>query len=403
MAGTWNDIAREYRRASSINRIGRHVAWERITQPKPVDLTEVPPSPEALTKEYLTAILCGEYPGAEVRSIILGEESSGSGNRCAIELGYNEIGERAGLPKYLFHKCEKDFYVRLHLRRLEIDQNEPKFYSVIQPEVNIETPKAYLAAFDERSCRLSLLMEDVSREQGAVFFEVNSQVSRSDIEQMLSILAGLHAKYWGSERLDQEFTWLMNPARFSQKLIEGMELEQLTSNGLERAVSVLPASLAGRKDDIWNAFLAAMEISSRAPHTYLCGDPHLRNFYKLASGKIGLADWQVTMKGAWSHDFDYTLLTSLPIEQRRAWERELLAYYLGNLEGRGVTPPNPGEAWEIYRRQTLYTFVGWLVTIGFGDLQPSMQPDTESLEIIRRAAAAVEDLGSLEALLNQSA
>lgn len=399
MAGNWNDITQEFRRASAINRIGRNVAWERLTNPRPTDLSEVPPSPQAITPEYLTAVLCSNHPGARVTAVSLGEESSGSGNRCALNLTYNDVGRAAGLPTHVFHKCEKDFFVRLHLRRLDIDRNEPMFYSVIQPEVAIESPRAYYSAFDERSCRLSILMEDVVRDKGAVFFEVATPIERQDIEGMVEILADLHARYWGSPRLDTEFTWLMNPVEYCKMLIEGMELEQLTINGLNRAGSVLPPSLVNRKDDIWHAFLKAVEISNRGPHTYLVGDPHLRNFYKMSNGRIGLADWQVTMKGAWSHDFDYTLLTSLPVEKRRAWEKDLLNFYLERVKAQGATPPSFAEAWEIYRRQTLYTFVGWLVTIGFGALQPSMQPDSESLEIIRRAAIAMEDLDSLALLL----
>jgi hypothetical protein len=108
----------------------------------------------------------------------------------------------------------------------------------------------------------------------------------------------------------------------------------------------------------------------------------------------------VTMKGAWSFDFTYTLLTALSVEQRRAWDKELLALYLSRVKERGGNPPPAAEAWELYRRQTLYTYVGWLATIGFGALQPSMQPDSASLEIIKRSAYALEDLDSL-ALLRQ--
>ena len=108
-----------------------------------------------------------------------------------------------------------------------------------------------------------------------------------------------------------------------------------------------------------------MDLSSRAPLTYLHGDPHLRNYYKTASGRVGLSDWQCTMKGAWSHDFAYAMLTSLPVENRRSWEKELLKFYLDRVRAKGGNAPTPEAAWELYRRQTLYTFVGWLVTIGF--------------------------------------
>lgn len=398
MAGNWSDIAKEFRRASAIQRIGRNVAWEYLTNPRPTDLSQVPPSPEALTPDYLTAILCKNHPGVKVTSVTLGAKSSGSGNRCALTVSYNAAGDEAGLPKDLFQKYEQDFFVRLHMYRLNIDRNEPNFYNLIQPELDIVSPKAYCAAFDERSRRLSIIMEDVCVAQGAKFFEVSTPLPKSDMEAMLAILADTHAKYWGSDRLDKEFTWLATPAQFGQLLIEGMELEELTTRGLQRSESILPASMLGRKEDIWKAFLKSLEISSRTPRTYVIGDPHLRNFYKMADGRIGLSDWQVTMKGAWSFDFAYTMLTSLPIEDRRAWEKDLLAFYLDRVKASGGDPPAFDDAWETYRRQTVYTFVGWLVTIGYGALQPSMQPDGESLKIIERAAVAIDDLDSIKLL-----
>ena len=399
MAGDWSQIAKEIRRASAIHRIGRNVAWELVSKPRPVDLSRVPPSTEALTPEYLTEILCTDHPDAQVTSIALGDASSGSADRCAFKVSYNAAGEKAGLPKHLFHKCTKSFYSRLHLERLGISKNETNFYNVIQPEINIEAPKSYHAEFEESSCRVCIILEDVTATQGATFFEVSTPFVRSDMEGILEILADVHAKFWASNRLDTEFDWLMTPAQFSKNLVEGMELKELTAIGMERAQSVVPPSIASRGEEVWSAFLKSMEISSRAPFTYIQGDPHLRNYYKTAADRIGLTDWQVTMKGAWSHDFTYAMLTSLPIEERRAWEKELLAFYLNRVKAGDGNPPEHADAWEIYRRQTLYTFVGWLVTIGFGALQPDMQPDSESLQIIKRAAVAIDDLDSL-ALLN---
>jgi hypothetical protein len=398
MAGTWADIGKEFRRASAIQRIVRSVAWELLSDPKPLDLDRVPPSPQALTPEYLTKILCAGHPDAQVTSITLGAATSGSGDRCAFSVTYNAAGDQAGLPRDLFHKCLKSFYTRLHLLRCGIIENEPGFYSVIRPELDIEAPRAYHSVLEPRTYRLSIIMDDVVVSKGASFFEVSTPVLRTDIEGMLTILADTHAKYWESPRLDNEFRWLMKPDKYCATLTEGMELRELTATGFERARSVVPPALSTRGEEIWGAFVKSMDLSSRAPLTYLHGDPHLRNYYKTASGRIGLSDWQCTMKGAWSHDFAYAMLTSLPVENRRGWEKVLLKFYLDRVRAKGGNPPTPEAAWELYRRQTLYTFVGWLVTIGFGALQPSMQPDSESLEIIRRAAIAVDDLGSLALL-----
>lgn len=399
MSGTWTDINKESRRATAINRIARNVAWEIVSQARPKDLARVPPSAEALTPEYLTAVLCKDHPGAKVTDVTLGAASSGSADRCAFSVTYNDAGNRAGLPRELFHKSTKGFYTRLHLLRCGISRNETSFFDIIQPTLKSEIPKPYRADFEERTYRQSIILENVISTKGARFFEVSTPVERSDIEGMLSIIAELHGKYWESPRLEKEFTWLLQPAQFSRNLEEGMELEQLIDLGLQRGASVVSSKLTGRKADVLAAYRKSMDLSTRAPLTYIHGDPHLRNFYKTSAGAIGLADWQVTMHGAWSHDFAYTLLTSLPVEKRRAWERELLEFYLQRVKDAGGRPPVINDAWELYRRQTMYTFVGWLITIGFGPLQPDMQPTQESLEIIRRAATAVDDLNTIALLL----
>lgn len=399
MSGTWADINKECRRATAINRIARNVAWEIVSKTRPTDLSRVPPSAQALTPEYLTAVLCKKHPGAKVTGVTLGAASAGSGDRCAFSVTYNGEGERAGLPRELFHKSTTGFYTRLHLLRCGISRNETNFYNVIRSTLKSEIPRCYRADFEERTYRQSIILENVISTKGAKFFEVRTPVDRADIEGMLSIIAELHGNYWESPRLEAEFTWLLKPIEFTRNLEEGMELEHLVDLGLQRGRAAISSELALRKADLLTAYRKSMELSSRAPLTYIHGDPHLRNFYKTNDGAIGLVDWQVTMRGAWSHDFAYTMLTSLPVDKRRLWEKELLQFYLQKVQAAGGSPPSADEAWEQYCRQTMYTFVGWLITLGFGSLQPEMQPAQESLEIIRRAAAAVDDLNSMALLL----
>lgn len=60
------------------------------------------------------------------------------------------------------------------------------------------------------------------------------------------------------------------------------------------------------------------------------------------------------------HDVDYFLVSALDLPDRRAHERDLLGHYLKALATFGVTTPAPDEAWEEYRRTTVYGFLCWL-------------------------------------------
>src|SRR5262249_39797647 len=79
--------------------IGGHVVWERARRPRPATLAQVPPSTEALTREWLTAALFRAHPGARVESVRLGDRSDGSTSRQVLLLVYNDEGRATGLPE----------------------------------------------------------------------------------------------------------------------------------------------------------------------------------------------------------------------------------------------------------------------------------------------------------------
>jgi hypothetical protein len=92
--------------AGLIGRVGYQVAKERLTRPRPTTLREVPPSPEALTNEWLTAGLCDAVPGAAVIGYELGARNDGTSARRPMRVTYNDAGRDAGLPEALFTKSQ---------------------------------------------------------------------------------------------------------------------------------------------------------------------------------------------------------------------------------------------------------------------------------------------------------
>ncbi|MFC7642288.1 hypothetical protein ACFQX6_16035 [Streptosporangium lutulentum] len=104
------------------------------------------------------------------------------------------------------------------------------------------------------------------------------------------------------------------------------------------------------------------------------------------------------MRGSWAYDVSYTIATGLAVEDRRAWERDLLAFYLERLDAAGGTAPDVEAAWLAYRRQMLWSYFGWLLSIGRSAIQPKFQPDSISLGILERASNALLDLDTLGAV-----
>jgi hypothetical protein len=113
---------------------------------------------------------------------------------------------------------------------------------------------------------------------------------------------------------------------------------------------------------------------------------------------MGIADWQVGLRGSWAYDFAYIVATALEAEDRRSWERDLLDLYLDRLAAAGGQAIGRGHAWQAYRQATFYPYFAWVYTIGRSRLQPTFQPKEVSLLMIERIATAIEDLDSLAAV-----
>jgi hypothetical protein len=96
-------------------------------------------------------------------------------------------------------------------------------------------------------------------------------------------------------------------------------------------------------------------------------------------------------------DFAYAMMGALTVEDRRAWERDLLTRYLEQLAAAGGDAPSFDQAWLDYRQQVFHGLIFWLYTIGAGKLQPEMQPLKVSEANVERMAHAVIDLDSFDA------
>jgi hypothetical protein len=113
---------------------------------------------------------------------------------------------------------------------------------------------------------------------------------------------------------------------------------------------------------------------------------------------MGLYDWQVLNVGTWAMDVAYALASALTIDDRREWERDLLALYLDQLHAAGGPKLDFAEAFFTYRQQVFHGLAFWLYTIGAGRLEPAMQPTQVSLINLERMSTMVVDLDSFTAV-----
>jgi hypothetical protein len=78
---------------------------------------------------------------------------------------------------------------------------------------------------------------------------------------------------------------------------------------------------------------------------------------------VGFVDWQGVAVGPWVHGVNYFLVSALDVPERRVHERDLLGHYLKALAAFGVSTPGLDEAWDDYRRTSVYGFLAWLCNL----------------------------------------
>ena len=386
-------------RAALTSRIAYHVAKERITKPRPITLREVPPTPEHLTDEWLTLALCREVPGAKVSHHELGPRSDGTSSRRTMRVEFDDVGREAGLNGWLFTKSGPGFMMRLVSAAVGLGAVESAFYAQIRPELMIEAPTTQYSAYDPVTNRQLLILDDVTHTRGAYFGNIlTRQLEREQAEQVIDTLAALHAQFWNMPLRKRFGHWLLDSYEWMARLNITINAPRRILVGFERARELIPTRLYLRSKEVPAALMRSLQINIAGPQTLLHGDVHPGNWYVTGDNRMGLYDWQCAVRGGGARDIAYALSTHLTVENRRAWERDLVARYYDRLAEAGCQVPNAAESFLAYRQQMLHAMFMWLVTIGRYSLQPEMQPRDVTLESVRRTCQAAEDLDSLGAI-----
>ena len=340
--------------------------------------------PEALSKVM----------GRTVEAVTVLDGESGTSSRARLALSGRDV------PETVFVKLSAATAATRMLGELaRLGETEARFYAELAPELGAGTPRAhgagiphaYGAVFDAVTGRYVVVLEDMT----STPCQFPDTLNPLDVDQMASlveVLAGLHGRFWG--RLPEKpggggpLGWLAAPSRDPANLLTPA-LMKMSARKLADRTSV-PIE-AGRY--LWENYQRATEIVDAGTHTVLHGDSHPGNTY-FRDGRGGLLDWQVVRRGHPSRDLTYTLVLGLPVDQRRANERDLLDVYRTALAAAGGPDLDRNELWTRYRQAVTYAYVSPLTTAGLG----GMQTEGIALEGLARAVAAVQDLETVAAL-----
>jgi thiamine kinase-like enzyme len=354
---------------------------------------DIPRTYEAISDEWLTAVLCSNVPGGLVTDHHLDAPDDGTNNRRRIFVEYNAVGRSAGLPASIFCKATFGLANRQMLGHSGGVLCEVTFQNRARHLLDIEAPRPLLANFDPISFASIIMFEDFG--DSATFCSEETRVDQDFARAQLDILAQLHGRFTDAPELSGALavlpTWYQ---RFHN--LATFHLEESCAAGVDAAQDFLPPELFARREEIWQATLRSLELLRDLPLTLCHGDVHLKNWYQCDDGRIGLGDWGVTHRGHWSRDLAYTLTTALTIADRQAHEGSLIAYYLEKLAEEGGPRVSMDFAMRAYRLSLPSAFAFWTLTLKPDPAFPDMQPASTAKVFIERIGQSMADHDALD-------
>ena len=277
----------------------------------------------------------------------------------------------------------------------DIYRREVLFYRDVAALTPAATPEVYFAEIDGKELFV-LLLEDMSH------YRLGDQIEGcgpADAELCMVELGELHASFWNDvDRPEFEFIPYLHPSHHADALREGAAVgwDQM----IEVFGEVIPDHVRAIKDRYLAAIPRMQAWMTTPPLTVVHGDFRMDNlFFGTAPGDAPVAalDWQGCLRAKAVEDLAYLMSGSVPIEQRRAHERDLIAKWHHILSEGGVSDYTLEQAWEDYRRAILYVWT--VVVVIAGTLDSSNERARAWMTLmVERAVAAIEDLDLLSLL-----
>ncbi|WP_293002206.1 phosphotransferase [Mycobacterium sp.] len=264
---------------------------------------------------------------------------------------------------------------------------EARFYQDIASLVpDMGLARCYLAQLAEDATTFNLVLEDLSGEMSAG--DVLKAASDDECARAIGELVAFQAPLWNSKEV-AELEWLADPRRtlgIFDALPAGLETfiarfgDRLDSAHVKLFESVLPH--AGTWVRSWKAPTVVQHGDFRSDNLMYPTDPD--------SDRTVVVDFQTVRLGPPGLDLAYFLGASLPTEQRREVERDLIAEYHQRLENSGVTGFDFDAAWSAYREGAMY---GVFLFVGMGaQVEDSERAVSVITDQIRRYADMAIDL-----------
>ena len=385
---------------SLISRAAFHSLWDRLSNPTVHSCADIPWQVQSITPEWLDAVFRQGGHEQIVEAVEIESHSAGTSVRGRLRIAYTDYGSSRGLPASLFCKSTPSFVTRMANGVSNTMTFEQGFYRYLREKLQLEAPLGYFSNCDPRSLRSIHLLEDLVATKGAEFCHIDTSINFEEARDIVRTLAKLHGTFLSSSSFQKNCAWLSDFRSWYLRGAEVTNVEKSHNKALSVSINenVIPIGLKNRTDEIYPKFLKSLENIRGLEQTLIHSDVHLGNWYKTRDGNMGLCDWQCVAKGHWSRDLAYALSTTLQIEDRRRWERQLIELYVDQLSISSGRQFSVDEAWLRYRQYLPAALMMWTPTLISPRFLPNMQPYSLALELIKRIATAIDDHDALDAI-----
>ncbi|MGR8979572.1 MAG: aminoglycoside phosphotransferase family protein [Gammaproteobacteria bacterium] len=345
--------------------------------------------PSDLTIDWARRIVSHHFRGAEVFSLKIDSVDIGTTTRVRLTVDHSAADR---LPRRWFVKLPS-----MHRRARAITalprllHTEVRFYKEVAESIPVNCP-AVLAGFSKLGRGTTLVLTDIT-ESGANPGHPEDTLNADQALMVVKQLARLHTHFWNKAHIYPDFRWLSGPIRRMEDGLGTALAVPLMQAGLRKAGSAIPKSLHAPALRYARRRRRAMRYLSSGPKTLIHHDCHPGNIFWKDS-KPGFLDWQLVRIGEGISDIAYFLATALEPETRLRHEAGFLAVYHQTLVDNGIPDIDFGDLMKRYCAHLVYPFEAMIATLAVGGLMDSKS----NLSLIRRTAAAIDDLDAFSAL-----